>query len=307
VEKGDLIPGSDEYAVQFRGGLTFMVPEGEGKITLDLKTEPRFRLMLMIGPSEPFEIEKTRRGEVTFNYNVKKPTYCCLNLAEKEEANARGTRSGERDKHHGMIYSIKVVAKETSPNPLESISEFPESQIETVETGTPEPEPEPITPDPDPDPEPEPVTPEPEPTHQVIVAKVTGGNVESTAVEAKEGQQVNLRVTPDEGYEPKTPTVKDQNGSDVYVGYIVDPEAGPLYWFLMPGSNVIVDCAFEKIIPDTPDTPDTPDIPDIPDGIYSVNSDKATTDEWLDLQGRRIAPPTKKGLYIRNGKKTIIR
>ena len=141
VEKGDLIPGSDEYAVQFRGGLTFMVPEGEGKITLDLKTEPRFRLMLMVGPTEPYEIEKTERGEVTFDYNVQKPTYCCLYLAEKEEGGNGGTRIGKRDKHHGTIYSVKISpVKKSTSNPLNGISGFPDSQTPEVElTGTDDP------------------------------------------------------------------------------------------------------------------------------------------------------------------------
>ena len=141
VEKGDLIPGSDEYAIQFRGGLTFMVPEGEGKITLDLKTEPRFRLMLMVGPTEPYEIEKTDRGEVIFTYNVNKPTYCCLYLAVKEEDGTGGTRIGKRDKHHGTIYSVKISpTQKTLSNPLNGISGFPDSQTPEVElTGTDDP------------------------------------------------------------------------------------------------------------------------------------------------------------------------
>ena len=106
-----------------------MVPEGEGKITLDLKTEPRFRLMLMVGPTEPYEIEKTERGEVTFDYNVQKPTYCCLYLAEKEEGGNGGTRIGKRDRHHGSIYSIKVEpTKVRNMNPLSEVEGFPTYQ-----------------------------------------------------------------------------------------------------------------------------------------------------------------------------------
>lgn len=127
VEKGDLIPGSDEYAVQFRGGLTFMVPEGEGKITLDLKTEPRFRLMLMVGPTEPYEIEKTERGEVEFEYKVDQPTYCLLFL--QQTAGTRGTRIGKRDRHHGTIYSIKVEpTKVRNMNPLGEVEGYPGNQ-----------------------------------------------------------------------------------------------------------------------------------------------------------------------------------
>ena len=66
IEKGELIPGSEEYAVKFRGGLTFMVPDGEGTITLNVKTEAGYKLMLMIGQSEPKEIVQTEQGEVSF-------------------------------------------------------------------------------------------------------------------------------------------------------------------------------------------------------------------------------------------------
>ena len=41
-------------------------------------------------------------------------------------------------------------------------------------------------------------------------------------------------------------------------------------------------------------------------GIQSVNSQRATDSMFFDLQGRRIAKPTK-GLYIRNGKKVILK
>jgi hypothetical protein len=46
-------------------------------------------------------------------------------------------------------------------------------------------------------------------------------------------------------------------------------------------------------------------------GIVSMDNgqwimDKGS-DEWYDMQGRRISKPTKKGLYIRNGKKVVIK
>ena len=42
-------------------------------------------------------------------------------------------------------------------------------------------------------------------------------------------------------------------------------------------------------------------------GINGVTLDEESGDErWYDLQGRRIEKPTKKGLYILNGKKTVI-
>ena len=43
-------------------------------------------------------------------------------------------------------------------------------------------------------------------------------------------------------------------------------------------------------------------------GIREVRSEGVKGDNWYDLNGRRLnGQPTKKGLYIRNGKKTIIR
>ena len=43
-------------------------------------------------------------------------------------------------------------------------------------------------------------------------------------------------------------------------------------------------------------------------GIKDVRSEGVKGDNWYDLNGRRLnGQPTKKGLYIRNGKKTIIR
>lgn len=137
IEKGELIPGSEEYAVKFRGGLTFMVPDGEGTITLNVKTEAGYKLMLMIGQSEPKEIIQTERGEVSFDYNVEKPTYCCLYLVQ-DAATSRGTRIGKRDKHHGSIQSVRVLAQKSSLNPLGEISGFPDSKTPEVEIGSEE-------------------------------------------------------------------------------------------------------------------------------------------------------------------------
>lgn len=137
IEKGELIPGSEEYAVKFRGGLTFMVPDGEGTITLNVKTEAGYKLMLMIGQSEPKEIVQTELGEVSFDYNVEKPTYCCLYLVQ-DAAASRGTRIGKRDKHHGSIQSVRVLAQKSSLNPLGEISGFPDSKTPEVEIGSEE-------------------------------------------------------------------------------------------------------------------------------------------------------------------------
>lgn len=127
VEKDGLIPGSNEYALQFKGGITFMVPNGEGTITLNLKTEPGYKLMLMIGKSEPKEISQNERGDVQFEYNVEKATYVCVYLVQA--AGTRGTRIGKRDRHHGSIYSIKVEpTKVRNMNPLGEVEGYPGNQ-----------------------------------------------------------------------------------------------------------------------------------------------------------------------------------
>ena len=43
-------------------------------------------------------------------------------------------------------------------------------------------------------------------------------------------------------------------------------------------------------------------------GIESVSGDsKTTSDEWFDLQGRRIAKPAKAGIYLNNGRKIVVK
>ena len=38
-----------------------------------------------------------------------------------------------------------------------------------------------------------------------------------------------------------------------------------------------------------------------------VNSEKFATATWYDLNGRKVAAPTKKGIYIMNGKKVVVK
>ena len=44
-----------------------------------------------------------------------------------------------------------------------------------------------------------------------------------------------------------------------------------------------------------------------PNAIKVVRSGEVTSEKWFDLQGRHIAKPTKKGLYIKNGQKVMIK
>ena len=133
VQKGQYIPGSSDFAAAFKGGITFMVPNGEGKIILNVQTEPGYKLMLMIGNGTPTEIVKNERGDVEVDYNVEKPTYCYIYL--DQTAGTRGTRIGKREKSHGKVFSLKVSpVKARSTNPLGGMSGFPDSKTPEVET-----------------------------------------------------------------------------------------------------------------------------------------------------------------------------
>ncbi|MBR1410070.1 MAG: hypothetical protein IJ580_03110 [Prevotella sp.] len=49
-------------------------------------------------------------------------------------------------------------------------------------------------------------------------------------------------------------------------------------------------------------------LPDqVPSGIKEVVNSKSDSSQWYDLQGRRIAPPIKSGLYIKDNKKVILK
>ena len=136
VQKGQYIPGSSDFAAAFKGGITFMVPNGEGKIILNVQTEPGYKLMLMIGNGTPTEIVRNERGDVEVDYNVEKPTYCYIYL--DQTAGTRGTRIkrvGKREKSKAKLFSLKVSPTEIlSSNPLDELPEFPDSQTPEVDT-----------------------------------------------------------------------------------------------------------------------------------------------------------------------------
>lgn len=130
VNSGELLPGSETYAQQFEGIITFMLPDGEGKIILNVETEAGYKLMLQVGNNTAEEIVQDERGDVTIDYNVEKPTYCWLYLVK-----ADGTRIGKREKVHGKVYSIKVQPSRSTSNPLGDIGGFPASATPEVVTG----------------------------------------------------------------------------------------------------------------------------------------------------------------------------
>ncbi len=131
---GDLIPGSRKYASEAKSLMTFMVPDGKGKISFDVETDPDHHLNLTIGNGEPKRISKNKREKVEFDYDVDKPTYCFLYLGEGGTG-ASGTRIGKREKSHGKVFSLKVSPTKTlTTNPLGGVSGFPDPLTPEVDT-----------------------------------------------------------------------------------------------------------------------------------------------------------------------------
>ena len=84
-------------------------------------------------------------------------------------------------------------------------------------------------------------------TYQVIVMKSEGGEVISTHVQAKQNQQVNLKIVPATGYFLANLSVKLQSGGgDVSTRITVDGQDNLYHSFLMPAGNVVVTATFEK-------------------------------------------------------------
>ena len=84
-------------------------------------------------------------------------------------------------------------------------------------------------------------------TYQVIVMKSEGGEVVSTHVQAKQNQQVNLKIVPATGYFLANLSVKLQSGGgDVSTRITVDGQDNMYHSFLMPAGNVVVTATFEK-------------------------------------------------------------
>lgn len=140
VENGTITPGTDDYAQNFQGGLTFLVPSGEGVIELEVQTEAGYMLMLKIGTSEPHEIIEDERAIVKINYDVAEPTYVYVYLQEKVAASRNSignTRVGKRDKAHGRIYSVNVSpSKVAANNPLNDVEGVEENRVSIPEVAT---------------------------------------------------------------------------------------------------------------------------------------------------------------------------
>ena len=115
-------PGSTEFADKFKG-MTLRIPEGTGKIIIDLQTDEDYILHVKIGSNEPVKVTQTERGKVEIPYEVTEPTYVYIYNPEQPSA-ARRDRGSHRDKVtsvHVKIYSVDAsMSSVVTPNALSS-------------------------------------------------------------------------------------------------------------------------------------------------------------------------------------------
>ena len=101
---------------------------------------------------------------------------------------------------------------------------------------------------------------------------------------AIEGEEVGLTVKPEEGYVIESIVMLDADG------YVIGLVTGDT--FTMPGQDVVIYVGFKKTAT----------------GIDAIENDADFEEgEWYTINGVRIDKPTKKGLYIHNGKKIVIK
>ena len=101
---------------------------------------------------------------------------------------------------------------------------------------------------------------------------------------AIEGEEVGLTIKPEEGYVIESIVMLDSDG------YVIGLVTGDT--FTMPGQDVIIYVGFKNTAT----------------GIDAIENDADFDEgEWFTVNGVRIDKPTKKGLYIHNGRKVVIK
>ena len=109
VLSGNLVPGTSEYANEFKG-LTFMVPNGHGTISLDVQATPGFEFHLKIGSQDPVKVvSKADNGnqEYAIPYAVVEATYVYLYLVTNPSSQSPH-RAGPKATISGGIGGIKI-------------------------------------------------------------------------------------------------------------------------------------------------------------------------------------------------------
>ena len=132
--------------------------------------------------------------------------------------------------------------------------------------------------------------------YQIVVRKANYGSVTADVVEAVEGQTVTLSIEANSGYGLKE--LRVINGVNFTLGTNICLETlsngNSQLTFIMPDDIVTLQPVFAKG-------------ENIVDGISIVNADGTKSTVLYDLNGRRVSVPTKSGIYIKNGKKVIVK
>ena len=115
VANEEYVPGGSTYAANY-DGFTFILPAGEGSVTIDEEVDEGYEFHLKIGTDAPITLKEGEpgRAQAEISFSVEEPTYCYLYMVETHtsaRAAARpfdDTRVGKRDRAHGKIFSVKV-------------------------------------------------------------------------------------------------------------------------------------------------------------------------------------------------------
>ena len=109
------IPGSAEWADQF-SGISFMIPAGEGTMTLDLKVTGDFKLVVYVGSACTI-LTSNEQGTVNIDYHCTEDTWVHL-FGSNENPNpqqsvAARLRAAQEPEHYARIRSIGIGPKQS--------------------------------------------------------------------------------------------------------------------------------------------------------------------------------------------------
>lgn len=132
--------------------------------------------------------------------------------------------------------------------------------------------------------------------YQIFVHKANYGSVTADVDEAVEGQTVTLTIAANSGYGLKE--IRVINGVNFTMGTNISLETlsngNSRLTFTMPDDIVTLQPVFARG-------------ENVVDGIGIVQADGTRATVLYDLNGRRVSAPSKSGIYIKNGKKVVMK
>ena len=132
--------------------------------------------------------------------------------------------------------------------------------------------------------------------YQIFVRKANYGSLTPRVSEAAEGDTVVIDITANEGYGLKE--LRVINGVNFTMGTNISLETlsngNSRLTFTMPDDIVTLQPVFARG-------------ENVVDGIGIVQADGTRATVLYDLNGRRVSAPSKSGIYIKNGKKVVMK